>query len=584
MRQSKYFINTLRQTPSDAEVISHKLMMRASMIKKVASGVYTYLPLALRAIRKFEAIVRKHMNAAGAIELLMPTVQPSELWKESKRWDHYGKELLRFKDRHDHEFCLGPTHEEVITNLVANTINTYKQLPVNLYQIQTKFRDEVRPRFGLMRGREFVMKDAYSFDIDSKGAEESYKKMHAAYSNIFTECGFEFKIVDADSGSIGGSFSHEFMLIAESGEDEIIYCDSCNYAANVEKAEISPEQPGGAGIGTGTGDASAEELLMPEEVATPNAHSVADVAKFLSAPEYKIAKTMVVKVTDDAGIHFAAVFLSGVHELNLIKLKNFLNADEVDLASARDVQEAVHASFGSIGPLELKIPVYADNAVKNITNMIVGANKDGYHIKNINAGRDFTPTAFGDFRNAEVGDVCCRCKNGKYKKARGIEVGHIFKLGTKYSSAMNAKIAMSDGSKQDIVMGCYGIGISRVVAASIEQNHDDRGIIWPRAIAPFEIAILPLNMDDNDTLSVSEKLYSLLINNGVDVILDDRSERPGVKLNDADLIGYPIRVSVGKKSLASRSVEVYIRRTGETHMVEIDNSFDAIIDILGSIK
>ncbi|MDR0453264.1 MAG: proline--tRNA ligase [Deferribacteraceae bacterium] len=555
MRVTQFFMPTLREAPADAEVISHILMIRAGMIKKSAAGIYTYLPMGLRVIRKVENIIRQCMNETGAIELLMPSVQPAELWRESGRWQHYGKELLRMKDRHNRDFCFGPTHEEVITEIIRTYVSSYKQLPVNLYQIQTKFRDEVRPRFGLMRGREFIMKDAYSFDIDEKGAQESYEKMRRAYCRIFESCELSYKMVDADSGAIGGSFSHEFMVVAQTGEDAIISCGSCNYTANMEKAaSLKPDNPH-----TGT----EEE---PKERHTPNMHTVSEVAKFLNVPETTVIKTIIVQADDTV----VAILVRGDHEANLIKLKNYLGVAGVEMATPDNICKVTGAPVGFAGPVGLSIPIYADNAVSDIVSAVTGGNKKDTHITGVKPGRDFAATVYGDFRNAVIGDICPSC-GGKYTVARGIEVGHIFKLGTKYSVSMQAKYLDAGGKQQQIIMGCYGIGVGRVSAAAIEQSHDEAGIIWPVPIAPFEVAVVPLNTNEPVVVNLAEIIYTELKNAGADVIIDDRNERAGVKLADADLIGYPLRVTIGKRTLSEGLIEVTIRKTRETTAVKREN-------------
>lgn len=577
MRQSSYFIQTLRETPAEAEIASHILMLRAGMIRKGAAGVYNYMPLGLRVIRKVENIIRRHMEEAGAIELLMSAVQPAELWQESGRWNYYGKELLRFKDRHGRDFCIGPTHEEVITDIIRYTVNSYKQLPVNLYQIQTKFRDEVRPRFGLMRGREFIMKDAYSFDMDEAGAEESYRKMYEAYRKIFESCGLKYKVVDADSGSIGGSFSHEFMVLADTGEDAVISCSSCDYSANMEKALVIDK-----------GEKSGEKPLETQEVATPGLHTAAEVAEFLQKPITKVPKTMIIKcegVTDKgkyAGDKLVAVMVRGDHEVNLAKIKNLIGASGADFAEPGEVLRVIGCPVGSLGPIGMKLPVYADNALKYEANMIVGANKEGYHITNVTPGKDFTPVAFADLRNAGAGDICPQC-GGVYELTRGIEVGHIFKLGTKYTKALGASALDKNGKNVPLVMGCYGIGIGRTAASAIEQNNDDKGMIWPKALAPFEVVIVTLNPNDNDVVAAGEKLYDGLKEKGVDVLLDDRNERAGVKLTDAELIGYPLRVSVGKRSLSEGNAECVVRRTKETFFFPLETAAEDVYEILNKI-
>ena len=576
MRLSSFFINTLREVPSEAEVVSHKLMLRAGMIKRVAAGIYNYQPLGLRVIRKVENIIRNCMNEAGAIEMLMPTVQPSELWVESGRWSFYGKELLRFKDRGDRDFCLGPTHEEVITDFVKGVVNSYKQLPVNFYQIQTKFRDEVRPRFGLMRGREFIMKDAYSFDIDNDSADVSYKKMYDAYCKIFESCGLRYKVVEADSGSIGGSFSHEFMVLANTGEDEVISCNSCSYSANLEKAVVGNNYK-----------EIDEELLDKEEVATPNLHSAIDVANFLNVDIKKVPKTMIVKVegvkeNNNLSDKLVAVVVRGDREVNLIKIKNILCGTNAEFASPEEVISAVGCPIGSLGPINMPLPVYVDNELEFAKNIVIGANKDGYHIKNVNPSRDFN-VKYADIRNAEVGDTCAKC-GGTYEITRGIEVGHIFKLGTKYSSSMNATVLDKNGKAVPFIMGCYGIGVGRTVASAIEQNNDEKGIIWPRAIAPFEIVVVSLNSNDDEVNKISNEIYTSLKNSNIDVLLDDRNERAGVKLIDSELIGYPLRISVGKKSLADGNVEITVRQTNETVSVSVDKCVETAIDLLNKVN
>ncbi len=576
MRQTQFFINTLRENPADAEVASHTLMMRAGMIRKVA-GIYSYMPLGLRVIRKVEEIVRQSMNEAGAIELLMSAVQPAELWEESKRWNYYGKELLRLKDRHNRDFCIGPTHEEVITDIVRGVINSYKQLPLNLYQIQTKFRDEVRPRFGLMRGREFIMKDAYSFDIDDAGAELSYKKMYDAYRKVFERCGLRYKVVDADSGSIGGSFSHEFMVLADTGEDAVISCTACEYSANIEKAVVTDKY-----------NMSDEAELNSQEVATPDMHTAVEVAEFLNIELKKVVKTMIVKlegVKDEKGKEcekLIAVVVAGDREVNLAKIKSLTGATIADFASPEEVYDAIGCRIGSLGVQNMPLDVYADNELKYIKNIVIGANKEGYHITNINVDRDYTPKMFADIRNANEGDICTEC-GGVYEITRGIEVGHIFKLGTKYSDSMNAKALDNNGKAITLAMGCYGIGIGRTAAAAIEQNYDEKGIIWPRAIAPFEVVVVPINTNDEEVIKIGDNIYEDLKFNQVDAILDDRNERAGVKLNDADLIGYPLRVSIGKKTLAEGMVEIFIRKSGETILVKPSDVTEKVKSLLDDL-
>ncbi|MBN2033239.1 MAG: proline--tRNA ligase [Deltaproteobacteria bacterium] len=545
MRYSKYFIPTYKEIPSDAEVISHQLMLRAGMIRKLTSGIYTFLPAGLKTVRKVENIVREEMNRSGAIEVLMPAVQPAELWQESGRWDFYGKELLRFKDRHNHDCCIGPTHEEVITDLVRKEIRSYRQLPVNFYQIQTKFRDEIRPRFGVMRCKEFIMKDAYSFDADEAGADKSYQIMHDAYMRIFQRCGLRFRPVEADSGSIGGSYSHEFMVLADTGEDEIISCMKCNYAANLEKAEVK------APAETETAKASWEPL---QDVETPNVHTIDELTAFLSTGPNHILKTLVF-VADGNPV---AVLIRGDHQVNEVKLKNFLRADTIELASPGLVAELTGAPMGFAGPLGLKSKIIADHAVRGMVNFITGANKEDLHFRNVNLERDFKVNEFADLRVIMRGDRCPRC-GGEINFGRGIEVGHVFKLGTKYSKAMHAVSLDDRGEEQPFFMGCYGIGIARTVAAAIEQNHDRDGIIFPISIAPFEVALLPLQMHEKNVVEISDGIYNACLADGIDILLDDRDVRPGVKFKDADLIGIPVRVTLGERTLKQGMAELKLR-------------------------
>ena len=563
MRYSKYFIPTHKEAPSDAEVISHQLMIRAGMIRKLTSGVYTYLPLCLRSIRKVEDIIREEMNRAGAIEILMPAVQPGELWQESGRWEHYGRELLRFKDRHDREACFGPTHEEVITDLVRKEIHSYKQMPINLYQIQTKFRDEIRPRFGIMRGREFIMKDAYSFDVDEEGANLSYEAMYEAYTRIFERCGLEFRTVEADTGTIGGSYSHEFMVLAETGEDQIINCTECDYAANLERAEVKPSQ---------TPSASETRELNPiAEVDTPGIKTVEDVTTFLSIMPSQLVKSLIFMV-DGQG---TAVLIRGDHELNEAKLKTLLGAQTVELAPESVVEEITGAPMGFAGPVGLKVKIVADNALKGMKDFVTGGNRRDLHLRNVNMKRDFEVDLFGDLRIITPLDNCPRCGR-KIEFGRGIEVGHIFKLGTKYSQALKAGFLNREGKETPIIMGCYGIGVGRTVAAAIEQNHDKNGIIFPAPIAPFEVIILPLQMHNTEVVETAEKIYRELLDIKVDTLLDDRDERAGVKFNDADLLGIPIRITVGIKGIKGGQVEIKLRSETESFLVPINNAASSI--------
>ncbi len=557
MRYSEMFLPTVREVPSDAEVISHQLMIRAGMIRKLTSGIYSYLPLGYRVIRKLEQIIREEMNKAGAQEVFMSMVQPAELWQESGRWIHYGKELLRFRDRHDHEYCLGPTHEEVITSLVRNDIKTYRQLPRNLYQIQTKFRDEVRPRFGVMRCREFGMKDAYSFDVDEEGAEKSYEKMFNAYNNIFRRCGLKFRPVEADSGSIGGKYSHEFMVMADSGEDAMAFCEKCSYAANLEKAEVSsPERK----------ETLEQDWLPLEEVLTPDVRTIEEVSGFLKVDPQNIVKTLI--FSGDGKPY--AVLIRGDKDINEIKVRNYLNIAELELASDEMIKDVTGAPRGFAGPVKIKIPVLIDYSVMGMVNFVTGANKEDAHFKNVNMGRDFKAEAFADFRVVTENDQCPRC-GGDIKLARGIEVGHVFKLGTKYSKAMKAVFLDKDGQEKIMIMGCYGIGIGRTVAAAIEQNNDANGIVWPMPLAPYQVIITPVNVNEASLTETAESLYQAMTAEGIDVIYDDRDERAGVKFKDADLIGIPLRITVGRKDLAEGRVELKIRKTGEVRLCPLDD-------------
>ncbi|MDH4099979.1 MAG: proline--tRNA ligase [Nitrospirota bacterium] len=568
MRYSQLLIPTLKETPADAEVISHKLMLRAGMIRKVAAGIYTYLPMGLRVIRKVENIIREEMNRAGAQEVLMPAVQPAELWQESKRWDFYGKELMRIKDRHDREFCIGPTHEEVITDLVKREVKSYRQLPLNLYQIQTKFRDEIRPRFGLMRGREFIMKDAYSFHKDEASVDEGYRAMYEAYKRIFSRCGLDFRAVEADTGTIGGSFSHEFMVLAETGEDFIASCDTCDYAANMEKAESRSKR-------VLPGEKEPEKPM--EKVSTPGKKAVDEVAAFLKTTPEKLVKTLIYK-TDDG--RFVAVLLRGDHEVNDVKLKHLVDAKEVELAAHADVERLTNAPSGFAGPVGLAgIPIYADQTVDEMANFIVGANEGDAHYVNVNYPRDFKVERFADLRKVVVGDSCPRC-HGSLRIFKGIEVGHVFKLGTKYSEAMKAVFLDEEGKEKPFIMGCYGIGVGRTAAAAIEQNHDEFGIKWPLPIAPFTVAVIPLNVNDAASMETGEAIYRELLSQGIDTMIDDRDERAGVKLKDADLVGIPLRVVIGERGLKEGVVEIKDRRTGVVDKVPVAEAVTKVCDAL----
>ena len=545
------FLPTLKEAPSDAEVISHKLMVRAGMIRKLAAGIYDLLPLGLMAQRKVENIIREELNRAGAQEVFLPSIQPAELWQESGRWNLYGRELLRVKDRHDRDFCYGPTHEEVITDLVRREVRSYRQLPLNLYQIQTKFRDEIRPRFGVMRCREFTMKDGYSYDLDEKGVEETYRKMYEAYCNIFRRCGLKFRAVEAETGQIGGSFSHEFMVLADSGEDSVATCEKCDYSANLEKAEVKQWS-------VVSGQWSVEELKPMEVVSTPDKKSADEVSEFLMVDKAKIVKTLIFETEN--GI--IAVLVRGDHEVNEAKLKKLLKCDVMNLAGEKVVEDVTSAPSGFAGPVGLKLKIIADNALLGMKNFVTGANLKDTHRVNVNIDRDIKIDLSGDIRFVKDGDLCPRC-NGTLRVYKGIEVGHVFKLGTKYSESLKATYLDENGKERFIVMGCYGIGVGRTVAASIEQNHDKNGIIWPMPIAPFQAIILSLNMKNKDVVNTSENIYQTLRGSGIEVLLDERDERPGIKFKDADLIGIPIQIIIGEKNLKEGKVEIKIRKDGK---------------------
>jgi prolyl-tRNA synthetase len=566
MRYSEMFLPTGREVPSDAEVISHQLMIRAGMIRKLTSGIYSYLPLGYLVIRKLEQIIREEMNKAGAQEVHLPMMQPAELWQESGRWVHYGKELLRFRDRHDHEYCLGPTHEEVITSLVRNDIKTYRQLPRNLYQIQTKFRDEVRPRFGVMRCREFGMKDAYSFDVDEAGAEKSYEKMFTTYNNIFRHCGLKFRPVEADSGSIGGKYSHEFMVMAESGEDAMVFCKKCSYAANLEKAEVACLEK----------KLILENDWLPlENINTPDVCTIEEVSAFLKVKPQDVVKTLIFNADGQP----CAVLIRGDQEVNEIKVKNYLGATELELASDEMIMKATDAPRGFAGAVKIKTRVIADYSVMNMVNFVTGANKENYHFKNVNMGRDFNVEAFADLRIVEQKDNCPRCQ-GNTQFVRGIEVGHVFKLGTKYSKAMKAVYLDKDGQEKIMIMGCYGIGIGRTVAACIEQNYDANGIVWPMPLAPYHVILTPVNVNEESVMKVAEDLYNSMLAESIEVIFDDRDERAGVKFKDADLIGIPLRIVVGQKNLIQGKVELKIRKTGENKLYSLQEIVQEVKQII----
>ncbi len=563
IRYSNYLMPTTKETPSDAEVVSHRLMLRAGLIRKVASGIYNYLPAGLRVLRKVERIIREEMDRAGAQEVLMPAVVPSELWKESGRWDAYGRELLRFRDRADREFCLGPTHEEVVTDLVRREVRSYRQLPVNLYQIQDKFRDEIRPRFGLMRGREFFMKDAYSFDADEEASADSYRRMFEAYCRIFRRMGLDFRAVEADTGNIGGSFSHEFMVIAESGEDAIVSCTRCDYSANVEKAECRAP---------GTDPGAAASAPPARKVATPGKRTIEEVSAFLGIDPGTLIKTLVFE-TDKGDV---AVLVSGRYEVNEIKVKNRLEAAWVRLAPEERVRALTGAPSGFAGPVGLRMRVLADLSVRGIGSGATGANEKDAHLVGVVPGRDFVPESFADLRLVAEGDTCPRC-GAELRFSRGIEVGHVFRLGTKYSEALSATYLDAAGKERALVMGCYGIGIGRTAAAAIEQHHDADGIVWPISIAPFEVMVVPVNLKNAAVAAAAEQVGGELEARGIEVLFDDRDERPGIKFKDADLSGIPLRLTFGEKNVAAGHAEVRDRRSGATERVPLAELADKVI-------
>lgn len=566
MRFSKSYIKTLKETPKEAETASHKLLLRAGMIKKLTSGVYTYLPLGYKALKKVENIVREEMDRAGSQEILMPVLQPAELWKESGRWDVMGPLMMKLQDRNKRDFVLGPTHEEVVTDLIRNDISSYKALPLSLYQIQTKFRDEIRPRFGLMRGREFVMKDAYSFHATVESLDEEFLNMRDTYSRIFSRCGLKFRPVEADSGAIGGSGSQEFHVLADSGEDEIIYCDSCSYAANVETAVSKVEA------------APTEELKNTELIDTPNVSKIDDIVQFLNIPYSKTVKAMMYRDMGNDQIYM--VLIRGDYEVNETKLKNIINAVEVALLTDEELEKQGLIK-GFIGPYGIElgdIKVIADTTVTEINNHTAGGNKLDTHYINVNYGRDYKANIVADIKTVKAGETCERC-GGKLHSARGIEVGHIFKLGDKYSKALNATFLDDKGESRVMLMGCYGIGVSRTLASAIEQNNDEFGIIWPTALAPYIVDVIPANIKNEEQMKVAEEIYESLLNNGIDSMIDDRDERPGFKFKDADLIGFPFKVVSGKRA-GEGIVELKIRKTGETLEISKDDIVSTVRELM----
>ncbi|MDI3280692.1 MAG: proline--tRNA ligase [Bacillota bacterium] len=568
MRMSQALIPTLREAPAEAEVASHQLMLRAGLIRKEAAGIYTLLPLGLRVIRKIETIVREEMDRQGAQELLLPIIQPAELWRQTGRWEVYGEEMFRLKDRHGREFCLGPTHEEIITALVKNEVRSYRQLPLLLYQIQNKYRDEIRPRFGLMRGREFIMKDLYSFDRDEEGLRQSYAKMYEAYTRVFTRCGLTFRAVEADPGQIGGTTTHEFMVLAPAGEAGVVFCERCPYAANVETAECLPPEPE-AGPPPGP----------PERRETPGRKTVEEVAAFLQVPPARLIKTLLYE-TEQGPV---AALVRGDHQLNELKLARTLRVGWVKLAGEETVQRISGAPPGFAGPVGLKgVRVVADRAVLALAWGVTGANAEDAHLVHVVPRRDFQPDWEADLRLAQAGDLCPRCRQGRLQESRGIEVGQIFQLGTKYSEALGATYTLEDGTERPIVMGCYGIGIGRTMAAAIEQHHDENGIIWPLSIAPFAVCIVTVNQREAEQAKVAEELYRRLWEMGIETIWDDRDERAGVKFKDADLLGFPLRVTVGPRALAQGEIEVKFRATGEVRTFPRQQAAEGIAELLRS--
>ncbi len=558
MRFTKTFVPTLREAPQDAELISHKLMLRAGLMRKMASGIYSFLPLGLRSLEKVKKIIREEMDKAGGLELLFPTVLPKEIWVETGRWDIYGNEMFKLKDRKGREFCLGPTHEEAVVDLARGELRSYKELPKTFYQIQTKYRDEIRPRFGLMRAREFLMKDAYSFDADEEGLEKTYNKIFNAYKEIFKRCGLTTIPIEADSGAIGGKVSHEFVVISEkAGESDFVYCPKCGYAANIEAAKSAE-----------SGEEETEELRPVEKVSTPNAKTIEEVSKFLNIPKDKLVKSLLYKIDSE----FVLALVRGDDELNEVKLKNLLGGKFISPASEEEVENLMGAQIGSLGPVGAKVKIVADKRISKMKNFVTGANEDGYHFINVNIGRDFTPEIIADIRNVKAGDLCPKCGT-PLELHRGIEVGQTFKLGTVYSKKMNAKFLDKDGKEKYFIMGCYGIGVGRTLAAVIEEHNDDYGIKWPISVAPYEVEIIPLNMSDKDITDAANSLYEELEKDGTEVFMDDRDDvGAGVKFNDADLIGIPVQVIIGRTFKKEGKVEIKDRTTGEKTLVDFNDA------------
>ncbi|MBM7624607.1 proline--tRNA ligase [Sporohalobacter salinus] len=565
MKMSQMYSPTLKETPANAEVVSHKLMLRAGLMRKLSSGIYSHLPLGYKVIQKIEDIIREEMNKAGAQEVLLPALQPAQLWKESNRWADYGPELMRLKDRHERDFCLGPTHEEVITDLIKDEVRSYKDLPFNLYQIQTKFRDEIRPRFGVLRSREFIMKDAYSFNADKDSLNESYQNMYDAYAKIFTRCGLEFRTVVADNGPIGGTDSHEFMVLADSGEDTVVFCNECDYSANLELAESDIEFT--------TEDTKFKEL---EKIETKDAATIEDISNFLNCSAKKLIKSLIYQTQDG----YVLALIRGDYQLNEVKLRNLLGVANLEMAPAEELFNDTGIVTGYAGAIDIpdEVTVIADPSAMSVVNGVTGANEVNYHYINVNPDRDFNVDEIADIREIKEGEPCIDC-NGELTMTRGIEVGQVFKLGTKYSDSMEASYIDNNGKSKSMFMGCYGIGVTRTVAAAIEQNHDDYGIIWPKSIAPYSVHIIELG-DSKEIKSVSEELYTDLKQSGLEVLCDNRNERAGVKFNDADLIGCPIQVILGKNSLEDDNIEIKLRQTNEKLKIDVSNPVPKIKELL----
>lgn len=563
MRMTESYVPTLREVPAEAELISHQYMLRAGLIRKSAAGIYTYLPLGLRVLHKIMTIVREEMNKAGGQEILLPIMQPAELWHETGRWDDYGEEMFKLNDRNQRQFCLGPTHEEIVTALIRLDVRSYKQLPLRLYQIQNKYRDEIRPRFGVIRGREFIMKDLYSFDQDEAGLEISYQLMYDAYSRIFLRCGLQTCPVEADSGAIGGDTTHEFMVLGDAGEALVVYCQNCDYAANVEQAKCMYQE-------------SEKVTLEPlKEIPTPNVSTIEELTAYLHIAPSQFIKTMIY-LADDKPI---AVLVGGNHKINEVKLQKVVDCAELELADPATIERVTNAPMGYAGPVGLRIPIFVDYTAAGIINGISGANTDNTHLANINLERDYAATKIVDIRQAQAGDSCIRC-GGVLKSARGTEVGQVFKLGTKYSVPLAATFLDENGKEKPLIMGCYGIGVSRTMAAIIEQHHDEDGICWPVSVAPYQAVIVPVSYEDEKQWQTAELLYRQLTENGIETVLDDRKERAGVKFKDADLIGYPIRVTIGPRQLKEGNVEVTVRKTRKQIVVPVAEVLDQVLTLL----